>query len=291
MIVEKRNLWLSVSFLVVIVGIAMMVVRLFAQQPILNFGIDFTGGSTVLIAASDTTQQLNETDVPTVQSVLMSAGFDHAWVQLTHDHEIIIKTELMSHDVRTDILDQIRQQIGAIDLLEADTIGPSIGNELRRQSLWMAVGVAVMLLVYITIRFQWTYGVAALIALVHDALITLSVTAMLMIEVNTAFVAAFLMILGYSINDTIVVFDRVRELANQDEDTPIAAVANLAIRQTMRRSIYTSVTTALVVGSLLVFGGVTLKGFCIVLLIGIVSGTYSSIFIASPILVGLRPLR
>jgi preprotein translocase subunit SecF len=155
----------------------------------------------------------------------------------------------------------------------------------------MAVGVAVMLLVYITIRFQWTYGVAALIALVHDALITLSVTAMLMIEVNTAFVAALLMILGYSINDTIVVFDRVRELANQDEDTPIAAVANLAIRQTMRRSIYTSVTTALVVGSLLVFGGVTLKGFCIVLLIGIVSGTYSSIFIASPILVGLRPLR
>jgi preprotein translocase subunit SecF len=291
MIVEKRNLWLSVSFLVVIVGIAMMVVRLFAQQPILNFGIDFTGGSTVLIAASDTTQQLNETDVPTVQSVLMSAGFDHAWVQLTHDHEIIIKTELMSHDVRTDILGQIRQQIGAIDLLEADTIGPSIGNELRRQSLWMAVGVAVMLLVYITIRFQWTYGVAALIALVHDALITLSVTAMLMIEVNTAFVAALLMILGYSINDTIVVFDRVRELANQDEDTPIAAVANLAIRQTMRRSIYTSVTTALVVGSLLVFGGVTLKGFCIVLLIGIVSGTYSSIFIASPILVGLRPLR
>jgi len=291
MIVEKRNLWLSVSFLVVIVGIAMMVVRLFAQQPVLNFGIDFTGGSTVLIAASDTTQPLNETDVPTVQSVLMSAGFDHAWVQLTHDHEIIIKTELMSHDVRTDILDQIRQQIGAIDLLEADTIGPSIGNELRRQSLWMAVGVAVMLLVYITIRFQWTYGVAALIALVHDALITLSVTAMLMIEVNTAFVAALLMILGYSINDTIVVFDRVRELANQDEDAPIAEVANLAIRQTIRRSIYTSVTTALVVGSLLIFGGVTLKGFCIVLLIGIVSGTYSSIFIASPILVGLRPLR
>ena len=291
MIVEKRNLWLSVSFLVVIVGIAMMVVRLFAQQPVLNFGIDFTGGSTVLIAASDTTQPLNETDVPTVQSVLMSAGFDHAWVQLTHDHEIIIKTELMSHDVRTDILDQIRQQIGAIDLLEADTIGPSIGNELRRQSLWMAVGVGMMLLVYISIRFQWTYGVAALIALAHDALITLSVTAMLMIEVNTAFVAALLMILGYSINDTIVVFDRVRELANQDEDTPIAAVANLAIRQTIRRSIYTSVTTALVVGSLLIFGGVTLKGFCIVLLIGIVSGTYSSIFIASPILVGLRPLR
>jgi preprotein translocase subunit SecF len=291
MIVEKRNLWLSVSFLVVIVGIAMMVVRLFAQQPVLNFGIDFTGGSTVLIAASDTTQPLNETDVPTVQSVLMSAGFDHAWVQLTHDHEIIIKTELMSHDVRTDILDQIRQQIGAIDLLEADTIGPSIGNELRRQSLWMAVGVGVMLLVYITIRFQWTYGVAALIALAHDALITLSVTAMLMIEVNTAFVAALLMILGYSINDTIVVFDRVRELANQDEDAPIAEVANLAIRQTIRRSIYTSVTTALVVGSLLIFGGVTLKGFCIVLLIGIVSGTYSSIFIASPILVGLRPLR
>lgn len=291
MIVEKRNLWLSVSFLVVVVGIAMMVVRLFAQQPILNFGIDFTGGSTVLIAASDTTQPLNETDVPTVQSVLMSAGFDHAWVQLTHDHEIIIKTELMSHDVRTDILDQIRQHIGAIDLLEADTIGPSIGNELRRQSLWMALGVGMMLLVYISIRFQWTYGVAALIALAHDALITLSVTAMLMIEVNTAFVAALLMILGYSINDTIVVFDRVRELANQDEDTPIAAVANLAIRQTIRRSIYTSVTTALVVGSLLIFGGVTLKGFCIVLLIGIVSGTYSSIFIASPILVGLRPLR
>ncbi len=291
MIVEKRNLWLSVSFLVVIVGIAMMVVRLFAQQPVLNFGIDFTGGSTVLIAASDTTQPLNETDVPTVQSVLMSAGFDHAWVQLTHDHEIIITTDLMSHDVRTDILDQIRQHIGAIDLLEADTIGPSIGNELRRQSLWMALGVGMMLLVYISIRFQWTYGVAALIALAHDALITLSVTAMLMIEVNTAFVAALLMILGYSINDTIVVFDRVRELANQDEDTPIAAVANLAIRQTIRRSIYTSVTTALVVGSLLIFGGVTLKGFCIVLLIGIVSGTYSSIFIASPILVGLRPLR
>lgn len=291
MIVEKRNLWLSASMLVVLIGVAMMVVRLFSQQPVLNFGIDFTGGSTLLVAASDTTKPLNEADVPAVQEALMAAGFEHYWVQVTRDHDMIIKTELMSHSVRTDMLARIRQQVGSIDLLEADTIGPSIGKELRRQSIWMALGVGLMLLAYISIRFQWTYGIAALIALAHDACITVSVAAMLMIEVNTAFVAAFLMILGYSINDTIVVFDRVRELATQQEDMPIASVANLAIRQTIRRSIYTSLTTALVVGSLLVFGGVTVKGFCIVLLIGIVSGTYSSIFIASPILVGLRPLR
>ncbi|MBD97604.1 MAG: protein translocase subunit SecF [Candidatus Marinamargulisbacteria bacterium] len=291
MIVEKRNLWISLSLLIVGIGVALMIFRLFAHQPVLNFGIDFTGGSTVLIAASDSKNPLLETDVPTVHTVLTAAGFDHYWVQVTRDHEMIIKTELMGHDTRSNILSNIRQQVGPIDLLEADTIGPSIGKELRQQSIWMALGVGLMLLLYISLRFQWTYGVAALIALAHDGLITISIAAMLLVEVNTAFVAALLMILGYSINDTIVVFDRVRELANNYEDQPMAAVANLAIRQTIRRSIYTSVTTALVVGALLIFGGVTLKGFCIVLLIGIVSGTYSSIFIASPILVGLRSPR
>ena len=139
---------------------------------------------------------------------------------------------------------------------------------------------------YITLRFEWKYGDSAILALIHDGLITISLASILEIEINTAFVAALLTVLGYSINDTIVIFDRIREnQQSQKDQISFQTLTNTALNQTLIRTINTSITTLLVISSLIFFGGPTIKGFCIILLIGILSGTYSSLFIASPFVV------
>ena len=171
-----------------------------------------------------------------------------------------------------------------MELLEVDIIGPTIGQELKETSVWIIVLVSIALLLYITWRFDLAFGLAALIATIHDGIITLSLASLLNIEINTAFVAAILTILGYSINDTIVVFDRIREnLVHVKDSQTIHPLVNKSIYQTLFRTINTSLTTLFVIVCLFVFGGTTIKGFALVLLIGILAGTYSSVFIASPV--------
>ena len=149
-----------------------------------------------------------------------------------------------------------------------------------------------MLLAYITFRFELAFGIAALVAVLHDGLIILSIAAITGIEINTTFIAALLTVLGYSINDTIVIFDRIREnIEKLNNYVSLKALTNQSLNQTLLRTINTSITTVIVIMSLILFGGTTIKEFCIVLLIGILSGTYSSLCIASPIIVKLHPKK
>lgn len=291
-VVEKRNLWFFISLVIIVIGLGLMVQRAFNRDAILNYGIDFTGGSSMILKASNPNHRLTADDVQSFQTILDSFGLVHHMVQLTQDQELLVKTSQIDNVRRDTIIQSASQMIGALDLLEADMIGPSIGAELRQKSLWIILSVSLVLLLYISWRFELMFGLSALAALLHDGLITLSIASILFIEVDSAFVAALLTILGYSINDTIVIFDRLRENIKLETDNTIQAVANRSISQTMVRSINTSLTTLVVIGALYLFGGVTIKSFCLVLLIGVLSGTYSSIFIASPLLASLwKPIE
>ena len=188
----------------------------------------------------------------------------------------------MEKNITSEILNGLEQYIGTFEVLEIDYIGPSIGKSLRKQSLLIIAFVTLTLLLYITLRFEFNFGLAAIIALIHDSLIIFSVASLFSLEINTPFIAAILTILGYSINDTIVIFDRIRE---QHENTPSYLESNsinIALNQTLTRTINTSLTTLLVISSLILFGGNTIREFCIILGIGILSRTYSSLCIASP---------
>ena len=297
-IVEKKNFWFSMSLLFILVGLTLMSYRALTQKPILNFGIDFTGGTSIslkiealnknLLQYKDKGQTEDEVKIAfieDVRNVLGEVGLEKSYIQITKDKEVLIKTTELTDDKRVEILDLLENKFGGLELLEADVVGPIIGAELKTTSLWIIFVVMVMLLLYITWRFEFVFGISALMALLHDALVIVCFAAIFNVEINVPFVAALLTVLGYSINDTIVVFDRIREnLFSAKMKSGIKNIINESLSQTMRRTIHTSVTTLLVVGCLFLFGGATIKSFTLVLLVGILSGTYSSLCIASPIL-------
>ena len=285
--VQKRRLWFTISFVVMLLGLGVAIKRIIDQKQIFNMGIDFTGGSSFLIKLDQS--KLNEFDqdsqvIALLRGVLLQQGVDKATIQLTKNQVVSIKTVFFNQQERQKLLKGVDAVLGPASLLEADVIGPSIGLELRKQSIWMVLAVSALLLVYITIRFEFYFGVAALLALLHDVLVVLSIAIVTQLEVNTAFIAAVLTILGYSINDTIVVFDRVRENLPLLKEKSVLDILNLSIRQTLTRSLHTSITTMGVCLALLLFGGITIRSFASILFLGFFSGTYSSLFIACPIL-------
>ena len=286
-IVQKRGVWFSLSLVIIAIGLSLMTYRLFLNQPILNWGLDFTGGSSILLEASDS--PFATPDTAQVQAILVDAGITQAsTVQLTAAQHLIIKTSLLSAADREALITRLNTWRPVI-ILEADTIGPSISRTLKRQSLLMTAIVVGVLLLYITWRFQWRYSIAAILALVHDAGIIISAAAITGLEINTGFIAALLMILGYSLNDTIVIIDRVRDLQSQPDS--LVDSVNQAIVGTFRRSLYTSLTTAFVIIALLIWGGESIRDFSWVILIGILSGTYSSNLIACPMIITLSTDR
>ena len=294
-IIEKKNLWILLSSCVILVGFLLMAFKGLQQKPYLNFGIDFIGGTTMILkldemekeitASPDNEAAIHDSYTLKIRSALKDKQLEKSTIQFTQDNEVIIKTLELTSDKNLDIRNHLKTEIGEFQVLEIDFIGPTIGNELRRTSIWIIIIVSISLLIYISWRFEYFFGIAALFALLHDALITISMASLFNIEINTAFVAALLTILGYSINDTIVVFDRVRENLNKfKKHYTLPFISNLSISQTIARTINTSITTLAVIFCLRIFGGTTIKTFCVVLLIGVIAGTYSSVFIAAPLL-------
>jgi preprotein translocase subunit SecF len=283
-IIEKRNLWFVISLIVILSGFSLIANKAIKTEPALNYGIDFVGGTTMLLkfenAPEDTSQFISE-----IRETLKSFNLEKSAIQVSNKNEAHIKTLELKGNEHKEITTKLEENIGKFEILEIDFIGPTIGNELRQTSFWIILVASIALLIYISIRFQFTYGIAALIALIHDALVTISIAALLNLEINTAFVAAILTILGYSINDTIVIFDRIRENARKlSESTTFNEIINISLSQTLIRTLNTSMTTIIIISSLIFLGGTTIKEFCIVLLIGVLAGTYSSLFVASPAL-------
>ena len=253
-----------------------------------NLGIDFTGGSTIW-ANVGRTYQISEiraiTDKFDKDATITSAGKEKT--------EVLIKTRVqIDNATRATIVNDFKEKLNIEQSsLQFDTIGPVIGQELRTQALWALLLANLGIFIYVALRFEWRFGVAGILALIHDLLILMTVYLVLDIPVNSSFIAAVLTIVGYSINDTIVIFDRIRENIKLTRKYDPSKLADESITETLARSINTVLTVVICVTALYVFGVPAIKEFALPLLVGIISGCYSSICIASPIWVLLKEYK
>lgn len=275
-IINKSKLWLGISAVVIAISLLGLLTRG------LNLGIDFTGGNLIQVKF-DRTVTLDE-----LNTVLDEISKDYNQlghgriVQESEQNEFMIRTIELSEEERNGILSKIKD-FSEFDLLKSEKVGAAIGDELKVNATYALLLGSVLIVLYITLRFEFKFAIAAIVALFHDIIISVGIIALLAYEVNTPFIAAVLTILGYSINDTIVVFDRIREMHRKNKGAKLSEIIDDSINSVMTRSINTSLTTFLAVGAMLIFGGASLKTFMATLLVGVIAGTYSSIFVASPV--------
>ncbi|KYH36023.1 protein-export membrane protein SecF [Clostridium tepidiprofundi DSM 19306] len=280
-VVEKTKIWIAISLTIIIIGLG------FIAFKGLNFGIDFKGGSVITV---DIGKKVTTQDLDTVRDVIGKyVKSDSYSLRTTNQKEIemTIKSGAIEEEKVGALKDDVIKSFKSAKLLSEETIGSVIGKELTKKA-WIAVIIAsIAMLIYIAMRFEFTFGLAAIIALVHDILITLSVYAIFGLKLNSPFIAAMLTILGYSINDTIVVFDRIRENMKKSHKLSLDELTNMSVNQTLARSINTSLSTLFTIVAVLIFVP-SIRELAIPLIVGIISGSYSSIFIASPIWVLLK---
>lgn len=293
-VVERRMVWFMVSGLFILAGFGLMGLRLIQGDSVLNFGTDFAGGSSLMmqvpaisaaIEAATDPSAATAKEIEKIRATLGTLGLANSVIQITREQELIIKTRALNEDQSSAIHTKLTALYGPTEVLEIDFIGPSMGAELREKSIWIILSVSALLMVYVTWRFDFAYGMSALLTTTHDALAVISFASLLYLEVDLVFVAAILTVLGYSINDTIVIFDRIRENIHTPKKAglSLANTISQSLKETMGRTLNTVATVILVLLSLIFFGGTMMHGFSIVLLWGVVIGTYSSIFIASPV--------
>ena len=254
----------------------------------LNLGLDFTGGALVEARLQ---HEIANSDI---RSALTSAGVEKFVVQsLDGDSGVIIRlAQSEDSQVSDTAIGALRQLDSAVEILKVDFVGAQVGSELAEQGVIGALAALALVLVYVAFRFQFKFALAAIVALFHDVIITMGFFAITRLEFDLSVLAALLALVGYSLNDTIVVFDRIREnlrFASYAEDSLLCI--NNSIRQVFTRTIHTSATTLLVLLALLVFGGPAIFDFALALMIGILVGTYSSIYIASPLLLAMQIRR
>ena len=268
----KNRKWFYVfSSVVIIAGIISMFVQGF------NLGIDFAGGSLLRykvdssISAEQVRTTLNDLNLVKEINVQKSGS------------EFFIRTNELDQKQTTQMTAAMKAKFKTAELQSAESVGATIGSELARNA-FLAVAIAIVLmLIYITFRFEWSFGLAAVLALLHDVLIVVGIASIFQWEINSAFIAAILTIIGYSINDTIVIFDRVRENLRMKKKETLDLLLDKSIMQTMNRSVNTVLTVLMPLVTLLLFGGSSIKGFVVTLLVGFIFGMYSSICVASPV--------
>ncbi len=273
----KSKAFLAFSVLMVLVSYAL----LFTKG--LHYGIDFAGGTIVQVKYDA------PAPIATIrEGIAKDARFASASVtEFGSAEEVVIRIPTTSTAVGNDIGDSVRELLkgsGNFEVRRVDMVGPKVGSELREKGL-MAMGLSILaILIYIAFRFEWRFAVASIFALVHDVSIALGMIALFQVDVNLDILAALLTILGYSLNDTIIVFDRIREGIRGSKMYDLFTIINESVTNTLSRTTLTSLTTFFVVLTLFLFGGEIIHGFSFTMLVGVVVGTYSSIFVASPFL-------
>ncbi len=290
-IMKRSKIWFAISLLIIIPGFFCMFTKGF------NFGIDFTGGTIMEMHTIMEMQFEQQVSLTQVRDVLKEYNLDNATIQLSGDdssveasQDVMIRTMDLEENQRKEVMASLKSEIGDYKVLREEKVGATIGGELITDAVMATVISWLLIILYVSYRFEWRFGVAAIVTLVHDVLIVLAAFSFLQKQVDSSFVAAILTIVGYSINDTIVIFDRIRE--NQRlhfrRGGDLNELANRSIYQTLTRSLYTVFTVLFTTFALYFFGGDTTKDFSFALLIGFFSGSYSSIFIASPLWVVLK---
>lgn len=279
-IIRNIKYYLSVSIVLVVLSI----VVLFAKG--LNYGIDFTGGNLFQLKYNDkkiTLTEINE-NLDKLSEKLPQVNSNSRKVQISEDGTVILRVPELKEEDKKEVLNSL-QELGAFNLDKEDKVGASIGDDLKKSAIYSLGIGAILIVLYITLRFEFSFAIGGILSLLHDIIIAVGFIALMGYEVDTPFIAAILTILGYSINDTIVIYDRIRENLKRrhTKNWTLEDCMDESVNQTAIRSLNTSITTLFSVIALLIFGGASLKTFIMTLLIGILAGTYSSIFIATPI--------
>lgn len=288
-VIKHQKYYLSFSAIMVILSL----IFLFTIK--LNLGIDFKGGNLIQLKYP---QKVEQVKVNGTLDNLISAipQLKTKRVQFSEtDNSVIIRTSQLTNAQKNEMLTQLEKNTGKYEITKDDTVGAVIGKELTMNAIKALLIGSIFIVIYITVRFELVYAIAGILALLHDVIISFGLIALFRYEIDTPFVAAILTILGYSINDTIVVFDRIRENEKKSkknrENKPFAEIVETGINQVFARSIYTSLTTLFSVIVLLIFGGDSLKTFSMTLFLGMLFGTYSSIFVASPLVYLMKKLK
>ena len=277
---EKSRRFGLLSIVVLVISLGLIIGKGF------NFGIDFAGGTLI--------QVKYEGKAP-ITKIRDAIGTDSAYEGATvtffgGEDEVVIKTKTSSKNLGEDIGDRVRGLLkgsGEFEVRRVDMVGAKVGSELREQGLMAMVLAIIGILFYVSFRFEWRFAIASVMALVHDVTIAMGMIVLFNVEVNLDILAALLTILGYSLNDTIIVFDRIREGVRTIKEPNLGMIIDESVSRTLSRTTLTSLTTFFVVLTLFIFGGEIIHGFSFTLLVGVIVGTYSSIFVASPILMWL----
>ena len=268
-IVNHRKIFFAISIIILLIG----AVCFFVNG--LNTDIDFTGGTAIYVDLGTAYDEAAVRDcVDAVEGVTVSS------VQKTDDNGALVKTTAIDTELRTKVTDALKAKFENSTVMSVDNVSASVGQELWSNAALSICIAAILMLIYITFRFEVLSGISAVLALVHDMLMMIAIYAIFQFPVNTSFIAAILTILGYSINATIVIFDRIRENTRFLKKETFGDVVNKSVWQSMGRSINTSITTLLTIVMVYILGVPSIKDFALPLIIGIVAGTYSSIFIA-----------
>jgi preprotein translocase subunit SecF len=286
--VGKRRIAVIASLLMVIIGIVSLVVK---GGP--AYGIDFAGGTLVQIKFSETT---NAAQLRSALGGIDLRGLTIQQVGDDKDNEFLVRVQESSENLEA-LAGQIETALNAAygvgknEIRRTEMVGPQVGKDLRNKGAQAILFAIIGMLIYITFRFEFRFGVGTVVALFHDVLITLGIFSLLNLEIDLTVVAAFLALVGYSVNDTVIVCDRIRENLGKLHHLPLAEVINRSINETLSRTIMTSGLTLLAVLALFLFGGSVIHNFAFTLLVGIIIGTYSSVFIASPVLIFWESFR
>ncbi|NLD80770.1 MAG: protein translocase subunit SecF [Smithella sp.] len=281
--VGKRKIAIGISIVLIIISILSVV-----MHKGLNFGIDFAGGTIIQVKFTKTT------GADVIRKTFQNIKIDDAIIQEIGQNEVIVRTnQPMTKELQTKVEEAMNGQFGTgnFEIRRIEFVGPKVGKDLTNKAILAIVFAWIGMLIYIAWRFEFRYGLGAIIALIHDTIITIGVLSLLNKEFTLVIVAALLTIIGYSINDTIVVFDRIRENRKKDLKKSLAEIINSSVNETLSRTILTALTVFFVLLALFFLGGPVIHDFAFALLIGIVVGTYSSIFIASPIVLSFENLQ
>lgn len=275
---EKRVIFYIISAVVIAVGLVSLLIQG------LNQGIDFQSGTLMDLKFADEGVSMEQ-----VREILAGCGLDNSSITQDGEGAYVIKAMEIGEEEQNRIMDAFREGMGEFDLKRIESVGPVVGKELTQNGVIALVVALLLMMVYVSIRFQWRFAVSGIVCLLHDALVMLGFFSIFQMEVESSFIAAVLTIVGYSINDTIVIFDRIRENLKLYPKWSGRELVNESVNHTLIRSVNLSITVILVLGAMIILGGETTRSFAIALMVGTIAGFFSTAFLSANLWVDLKP--
>ena len=270
-IIQKRKIWYAVSVVILLAGMVSMLVQG------LNLGIDFVGGNKIAV------QFEQQVDIADLRDAMEDNGLGNSKIQELDDGSFVLKTIELDQAAQDVLMADLTKRFGSLEIISSNMVGPSVGAELKKNAVISLVLAVILMIAYISYRFELHFALAGVIALFHDVFIVVAIFSILQLEVDSTFIAALLTVFGYSINDKIVVFDRIRENMGRVKKDQLSGIVDLSIAQSFTRSMNTSISTLILLLAMLFLGGETTRIFVLAMSLGVIAGTYSSLCIASPI--------